>query len=279
MIKKFIKKFVNNKYLYSVIAILILMIFLIPIYWMAVTGFKSPTNLYEYPPKLIPTNLTFKPMQDVFEVGGLRYMGNSFLIATSSMIFTMIIASFGAYAIARLKVRWINWILLFFLVAQMLPPVLLTTPLFIIFYNMGLTNTYLAVILACSTQGVPFAMIMLRTVFMQVPVELEEAAMVDGCTRLQSLIKITFPVAKSGMLVGAVISFIWAYGNFVYPLSLINEERMQPATVGLYNFIGAQSIEWNNVMAFATLAALPLIIIFIVLQKQIVQGLSAGAFK
>lgn len=278
MMKK-LKKLMNNKYLYSVIALLILIIYLIPIYWMFVSGFKPSQELFEYPPKLIPTNFTFKPMQEAFEVGALRYLGNSFLIATSSMIFTMIIASFGAYAIARLKVRWVNWILLFFLTAQMLPPVLLSTPLFIIFYNMGLTNTYLAVILADSTLGIPFAVVMLRTVFMQVPVDLEEAAMIDGCTRLQSLVKVTFPVAKSGMLVVAVFSFIFAYGDFVFALSLINEERMLPATVGLYNFIGSQAIRWNNVMAFATLVILPLIIIFIVLQKQIVQGLSAGAFK
>lgn len=273
------KKLINNKYLYSVIAILILIFYFTPLYWMFVSGFKPPKDLFRYPPQLIPTNITFEPMLKVFEAGVLRYLGNSFLIAGSSMVFTMIIASFGAYAIARLKARWANWILLFFLVAQMLPPVLMATPLFIIFYNMGLTNTYLAVILANSTLAVPFAVIMLRTVFLQVPKDLEEAAMIDGCTRLQTVIKITFPVAKSGMVVVSVFSFIFAFGDFIYALSLMNQERMQPATVGLYNFMGSQAIQWNSVMAFATLTALPLIIIFIVLQKRIVQGLSAGAFK
>lgn len=273
------KKLMKNKYLYSVIAILILIIYFTPLYWMFISGFKPPKDLFGYPPKLIPTNITFEPMQKVFESGVLRYLGNSFLIAGSSMIFTMIVASLGAYAIARLKSRWANWILLFFLVAQMLPPVLMATPLFIIFYNMGLTNTYLAVILANSTLAVPFAVIMLRTVFLQVPVELEEAAMIDGCTRLQTVIKITFPVAKSGMVVVSVFSFIFAFGDFIYALSLMNQQEMQPATVGLYNFMGSQAVQWNSVMAFSTLTALPLIIIFIVLQKRIVQGLSAGAFK
>lgn len=273
------KKLMNNKYLYSVIAILILIIYFTPLYWMFVSGFKPPQDLFRYPPKLIPTNITFEPMLKVFEAGVLRYLGNSFLIAGSAMVFTMIVASFGAYAIARLKARWANWILLFFLVAQMLPPVLMATPLFIIFYNMGLTNTYLAVILANSTLAVPFAVIMLRTVFLQVPKDLEEAAMIDGCTRLQTVIKITFPVAKSGMVVVSVFSFIFAFGDFIYALSLMNQESMQPATVGLYNFMGSQAIQWNSVMAFAALTALPLIIIFIVLQKRIVQGLSAGAFK
>ncbi|RCW56519.1 carbohydrate ABC transporter permease [Halanaerobium sp. ST460_2HS_T2] len=273
------KKLMNNKYLYSVIAILILILYFAPLYWMFVSGFKPPQDLFEYPPKLIPTNITFEPLQRVFAAGVLRYLRNSFIIAGSSMIFTMIVASFGAYAIARLKARWANWILLFFLVAQMLPPVLMATPLFIIFYNMGLTNTYLAVILANSTLAVPFAVIMLRTIFLQVPKDLEEAAMIDGCTRFQTVIKITFPVAKSGMVVVSVFSFIFAFGDFIYALSMMNQEHMQPATVGLYNFMGSQAIQWNSVMSFASLTALPLIIIFIVLQKRIVQGLSAGAFK
>ena len=278
MIKKFWNK-LNKKILYSITGIFILIVYFTPVYWMFISGLKPARDIFSYPPKFIPSNITLEPIISVFEVGGLRYLRNSFIIAGSSTIFTISIASLAAYAIARLNVGWIKWLILLFLVAQMLPPVLMATPLFVIFHNLGLTNTYLAVILANSTLTVPFAVIMLRTVFLQVPVELEEASRIDGCGRLGSLLRITFPVAKSGMIVVSVICFILAFGDFIFALTLMNRESMQPATVGIYNFLGAQAAQWNNVMAFASLTVLPLIIIFIVLQKPIVKGLSEGAFK
>lgn len=278
MLKKIYNK-LNKKILYSFFGIIILIIYFMPVYWMFLSGLKRGRDIFSYPPQLIPRDITLEPLLSVIEIGGLRYIRNSFIIGGFTALFTMIVASFAAYAIARLQVRWIHWILLLFLVAQMLPPVLMATPLFVIFHNLGLTNTYLAVILANSTLTVPFAVIMLRTVFLQVPVELEEASLIDGCNKLQTLFKITFPVAKSGMTVVGVISFIFAFADFIFALSLLNRQHMQPATVGLYNFMGAQAVQWNNLMAFASVTVLPLIIIFILLQKPIVRGLSEGAFK
>jgi multiple sugar transport system permease protein len=165
------------------------------------------------------------------------------------------------------------------MLSQVLPPPLLVTPMFVIFRQLDLVNTYTAVILATTSKTLPFAVIMLRTTFAQIPIEIEEAARVDGCSRLMAFIKVTLPLAHVGYIVVGSLVFLQAYGEFVYPVSLMNKQSMQPATVGLYGFVGADYSDWGNAMAFATVMVLPVLIIFVALQKRIVSGLTSGALK
>ena len=135
--------------------------------------------------------------------------------------------------------------------------------------NYGLTPVF----------GLPFAVIMLRTTFAQIPIEIEEAARVDGCSRLIAFLRVTLPLARVGYIVVGSLVFLLAYGEFVYAISLMNKQSMQPATVGLYGFVGADYSDWGNAMAFATVMVLPVLIIFVALQKRIVSGLTSGALK
>lgn len=257
----------------------ILIVYIIPMYWMVVSGLKPRSELYSVPPSIFPANPQIASFIRVLNDGALFHVANSFLIAGSTVLLTLILAAPASWALARLTRRWTRVIVLAFLMAQMMPTVLMATPLFVIFRNMGIINTYAAVIIGNATITIPFAVVVLRTVFMGVPMELEESALIDGCTMRQVLFRIVIPVGKAGLVIASVMSFILAWGDFIYANSFISNSSLHPATVAMFNYIGAQSTDWSAIMAFATLIALPLVIIFVVLQKHVVQGLSAGALK
>lgn len=269
----------KRKIILSIFAFAMMLVYLIPVFWMYISGLKTEQDVYAIPPSIIPNPITLDPIIQTLSSGGIRYFMNSMLIGITSTSLTLILAGFTGFAIARLRNRWVSAVVLLFLIAQMLPTVLRVTPLFVIFNNLGLINTYAAVILANASLTLPFAVVMLRTTFLATPVEIEEASLIDGCSLLQSFIRVSVPMGKAGFAVVGAMSFVWSFGDFIFALSFLNKERMHPATVGLYNFIGAEATSWNNVMAFAGLTALPLILLFMVFQKQIVKGLSTGSFR
>ncbi len=265
--------------IYTLGAFLAMGIYLVPVFWMYVSGLKTERDVYAIPPTLIPDPITFEPILQTLASGGGRYFANSVLIATASTALTLILAGCTGFAVARMKSRIVSPVVLIFLIAQMLPTVLRVTPLFVLFNRAGLINSYASVILANASLTIPFAVIMLRTAFLAAPTEIEEASLIDGCGLLQSFLRISIPMSKAGFAVVGAMSFVWSFGDFVFALSFLSRESMHPATLGLYNFIGAEATSWNNVMAFAGLTALPLIALFMVLQKQIVKGLSTGSFR
>ncbi|MBL7005721.1 MAG: carbohydrate ABC transporter permease [Spirochaetia bacterium] len=269
----------KKKIVKLVVALIATGTYLIPVLWMYISSFKTERDVYSLPPTLIPNPVTFDPIVQTLSSGGIRYFFNSMVIGSFSTFLTLILAAFTGFALARLKKRWVSMIVLVFLIAQMLPTVLRVTPLFIVFNNLRLINTYAAVILANASLTIPFSVILLRTTFLATPQEIEEASLIDGCSHIKSFFLISVPMGKPGLAVAGAMSFVWSFGDFIFSLSFLNKPSMHPATVGLYNFIGAEATSWNNVMAFAGLTALPLILLFLIFQKQIIQGLSTGSFR
>jgi multiple sugar transport system permease protein len=260
--------------------LLIATTYLFPVYWMIVSALKTASEVNASTPTLFPHEPTLIAFRWIFERENIgRYLTNSFLISTGSTILTLLLATGSSYALSRVRSIWMDAVLVAVMLSQVLPPPLLVTPMFVIFRQLDLVNTYIAVILATTSKTLPFAVIMLRTTFAQIPIEIEEAARVDGCSRLMAFIKVTLPLARVGYIVVGSLVFLQAYGEFVYPVSLMNKQSMQPATVGLYGFVGADYSDWGNAMAFATVMVLPVLIIFVVLQKRIVSGLTSGALK
>lgn len=269
----------RTRILPMVVTLLVTSAYLFPIYWMFVSGLKTPDDIFRFPPKFIPEAISSDSVRAAFQAGYLRYLRNSLVIALTTTLVTFVLTAPAAYAVARLQSELVKWMLLLFLVAQLLPPVLMATPLFVIFRGVGLINRYLAVILANATLTVPFSIIMLRPVFIEIPLELEEAAFIDGAHRHTVLLRIVIPMARNGFIIVGVLTFIFAYQDFIYALSFLPNQNLHPTTVGLHTFIGAQAIAWNRVMAFASLSSLPLVILFVVLQKQIMRGITSGAIK
>lgn len=264
----------------SGIGALIAGVYLFPVYWMYASGFKEQTELDGNPPTLVPHAPTLSHFRWIFERENVGlYLWNSVLISACVSALTLLLATGAAYALARVRAWWVDAVLIATMLSQVLPPPLLVTPMFVIFRQIDLINTQLAVILATTTKTLPFAIVMLRTSFAQVPIDLEEAARVDGAARAIAFLRVTLPLARVGYLVVGTLVFLLAYGEFVYPLSLVNRKALQPATVGLYGFVGADYSDWPNAMAFASVFVTPVILAFMLLQRRIVSGLTAGALK
>jgi multiple sugar transport system permease protein len=269
-----------RRWILLTIGVTIAAFYLFPVYWMYVSSFKASSELNASPPTLLPEAPTLAAYAWIFTRENIaRYLGNSLFQSTSVTLLTLVLATGAAYALSRVRSVWMDAVLVGIMLSQVLPPALLATPMFVIFRQIDLINTQTAVILATTTKTLPFAVIMLRTTFAQIPVELEEAARVDGCSRLKAFFSVTLPLARIGYIVVGALVFLLAYGEFVYPVSLVNKNELQPATVGLYGFVGADYSDWSNAMAFASIFVTPVIVIFMLLQRRIVSGLTAGALK
>ena len=264
----------------TVVAAAIVALYLFPLYWMAISGFKTQAEIFADPPTFFPAAPTFEAFHDVImRENVLRFLRNSIIIAVPVTLLTTALSAMGAYAMARLKSRLVDVALVTVLMLQVFPEALLATPIFIIFKSIGLVDTFAGVILATSARAIAFALVVLRPMFRQIPVELEEASQVDGCVTWQTFWFVILPLMRVPLIVVAAITFAQAYGQFVYPLTLLSSHELQPGTVGLYGFIGAEVSDWHRVMAFASLFVLPVLLLFLLLQRRIVSGLTAGALK
>jgi len=265
----------------ALVGSLIVIVFLFPIYWMIATSLKTMPAIFASPPQLIPD----PPVFDAYRAAVfdnpvvLRAIRNSVIVSLGTMLLTLLLAAPAAYALARLRLRGAGVLLLLLLLTQLLPSVVLAGPLFVLFSRVGLVNSFPALILADTTITLPFATIILRPFFLAVSRELEAAAMVDGSTLWGAFWQIVLPLVRPGLITVAVFAFLFAWGEFVFALSLNVNEEVQPVTVALNKFIGQYGTQWNNLMAVATTVALPIIAIFASLQRFVVGGLTAGASK
>lgn len=271
---------VIRPWLLTAIGAVIAAFYLFPVYWMVVSALKTSNEVNAAIPTLWPHEATLAAFRWIFERENVaRYLSNSLIISTGTTALTLLLATGAAYALSRVRSMWMDAVLIGVMLSQVLPPPLLVTPMFVIFRQLDLVNTYTAVILATTSKTLPFAVIMLRTTFAQIPIEIEEAARVDGASRLSAFTRVTLPLARVGYIVVGTLVFLLAYGEFVYPVSLMNRQSLQPATVGLYGFVGADYSDWGYAMAFASVMVLPVLAVFVALQKRIVSGLTAGALK
>jgi multiple sugar transport system permease protein len=255
-------------------------LYLFPIYWMFVSGLKTAAEIFANPPTLVPRQPTLDTFEYIFvRENVLRYLRNSVIIALPVTLITLALGSMGSYAMSRIRTRLVDVALVTVLLLQVFPEALLATPMFIIFRMLDLLNTFPAVILATASKTLAFALVILRPMFRQIPVEVEEASLVDGCSPFQTFWRIVLPMMRVPLLVVGTLSFVQAYGQFVYAITMLNRLEMQPATVGIYNFVGAEYADWHRVMAFSSVFVLPILVIFVLLQSRIVAGLTAGALK
>jgi multiple sugar transport system permease protein len=264
-----------------VIAIILAAIYLFPLYWMYVTSLKTGSAMYATPPSFWPTDPQWSIYSDVWLSRDMaRYLWNSLVIAVGSVALIAIFGVGCAYVLARYRNVWVDIGLFLILMLQVLPPSLMITPIFVGFSQIGLLNyPRLAVIIAVAANKMPFFVVLVRATFMSVPMELEEAALVDGNSRIGAFFNIVLPLARNGILVSAILIFMQAFGEFVYSKSMIQAAELQPASVGLNTFMGPNTTEWNKIMAYATIYVTPILAVFILLQRRIVSGLTSGALK
>lgn len=266
----------------NIISILLMLVLLFPLFWIIVTSLKTEQEIFRNPPTIFPEVLNVKSYTAQLESGDFNMFqsfGNSLVISVGAMLISVVLSVPASYGIARYHFKGKKAVILGFLITQMLPVSVILTPMFILFKNMSLLNTPMAAILADATIGIPFSVLILKNYFASIPKELEEAAYIDGCNRLKAFIKILVPVAKPGVIVCAIFSFLYAWGDLAYGMTFIQNQQQRPITAGIFNFMGQYGTKWSYLTAFAVVTIIPVALIFIFMQKYIISGMTNGAVK
>jgi ABC-type glycerol-3-phosphate transport system permease component len=251
-----------------------------PVYWMILTSLRARPDIFASPPQLLPTNLTFENYRTVLDRPEVsRYLFNSVKVSLLSAGGGVVIASLAAYAFSRFRFRGRTLLLSTVLFTQLFPAVVLILPLFILWDRIGLLDSHIALVVSYLAFTVPIGAWLLRSFFDAVPIELEEAALVDGSTRLGAMIKITLPLSAPGIASVFLYLFIAVWNEFLMAFTFINNDDLRTLSVGVFTFQGQYSTNWGAIMAVSTIAALPILVLFVVLQRYFVQGLGAGALK
>jgi ABC-type glycerol-3-phosphate transport system permease component len=254
---------------------------LFPFYWIVITSLKSNAVLAQGTTSLLPSHVTFSNYIDDFtQQDFIRPLINSAIVCLSATLLTVVIASMAGYALSSTRIRGRPLIMGFILIAGFFPILALVGPLFIAYKHTGLLNSYPALILAYLIYTLPLATWLLSSYFSQIPRELEEAAIVDGLTRVQALRKVIIPVALPGVFTAAILAFILAWNDFTFALSFMTTPNMYTAPVAIVSLGQSQYQTFYNLIdAAVVIIAIPIALIVILAQRRIVSGLTAGAIK
>lgn len=257
---------------------------LIPFYWMVVSAFRRPEDQFSNLP--IPWPFSVQNFGAVFGqgVGFGRSLLNSLIVAGTTTLLTLVVGTFASYALARLDFRFKNAVLAVIIATSMFPPISLIIPLLKLFTNnLHWINTYQAMILPSLSFALPLAVFNLTAFFRQLPFDLEQAAMVDGCTPGQAFRKVIIPLAAPGVFTTAIITFIAAWNEFLIALSMVNQKQMQTATVAISKFTGVSGSGFDQPfgtqMAAGVIVTIPLVVAVLIFQRRIIAGLTTGGVK
>jgi multiple sugar transport system permease protein len=258
----------------------VLMVCLFPFAWMALSSIKLLRELYTVPPHWIPEMPTLEHYRRVLFASNVpRYFLNSVIISTGSTALALLLAVFAAYGFARFQFRGKRTAQVCILVGQLLPTAAIIVPLFMTLRYLDLVNTYLGLILVYTILTLPLSVWMLTSYFRAIPVELEEAAIIDGASRLSILFRITLPLSLPGVVAVLVYAFVTTWNEFIFALVLAQDSQVKTLPIGIAEFTGEFTTDWGAVMAASLLMTLPIAIVFFALQRLFVGGLTAGAVK
>ncbi len=265
-----------------VVLIVILVFLLFPLFWVLMTSFKSNMEAYKFPPTFIPENPTVQSYIDLFTKNNefFIYYRNNFIVAGSAAALTTFIAIMAGYALSRFHFRWNLWIVACFTSAQMFPVVSRLISLYKILGDVHLINTRAGLVMAVTASMLPFTIMLMSSFYDGIPVELEEAARVDGAGRLQILFKVVAPLIKPGMLAVGIYAFLLSWDDYLHAATLIQTDALRTLSAGVaLRYLGELSYDWSLVNTISIVGTLPMVILFFFFQKYMVKGLVAGAVK
>jgi multiple sugar transport system permease protein len=257
----------------------VLILFIGPIVWFVLLAFRPPGDTYTIPPKVFFTP-TFESFNVTFVNPGNNapQLVNSLIIATGATLLSLPFSLAAAYALARFRMRAKRFIMMWYISQLMAPPIVFLIPYFILMTRIGWAGTYQSVMVLLQTITIPFSVWLLKSFIDEVPVELEEAVLVDGGTRFQSFRHITLPLALPGIIVTSMFAFVFSWNNVIFPL-VLTKQSTTTLPVGTISFFASTGVYWNQIAATAVVAMLPPMLIFLVLGRYVVRGLTFGAVK
>ncbi len=258
-------------------AIVLTVLFLFPVYWLFMIAFKTPEEIFHSPPVWYPARIQFDNFAVLFKDGDAVTVGNSLLIAGASTLVSMFFGTLGAYSLARFRTGGEN-LAVWIISQRMVPPIAIVFPLFLLYVWLGWVDTFYGLILLYTAFNLPYVIWMMRGYIEDVPIDLEQSALVDGCTRWQVLLRVVFPMVRTGLFATAVFTFVFAWNDFLFAL-VMTRSAVVTFPVQVTHYFGAQSNFWAKIAAMSVLGTLPVFLAVAAMQKYLVRGISLGAVK
>ncbi len=258
----------------------VLLVLIFPFIWLVLTSVRPEADLFLDSFQLFTESITFESYRTLLATTDFpRYILNSLFVCLTATFLTVTIGLLAAYSFSRRNFPYRNVLLMIVVFTQLFPFIILITPVYAIFFRLALVNTYHGLIIAYIAITLPFAVYMLLGYLDSVPRELDEAAIIDGCSTFGVIFRVVLPVAMPGVIATAIYAFALAWNEFLFSLTLMTQNELKTVPVGLASFFGQYTTQWNLVMAASVFATIPTVIIFLFLQRQLVSGLAAGAVK
>lgn len=258
-------------------AIIVTAIFLLPIYWLAAISFKTPDEIFAYPPVWWPDSFQLANYEVLFKDGDVVTIWNSLIVSFLSTILAMALGTACAYSIARFRTGGeglASWIIS----NRMVPPIVVAFPIFLLYVQLGWVDTHHGLIVLYTAFNLPYVIWMMRGYIQEIPIELEEAVLVDGGSRWTVLRQVVLPLARTGLMATAVFTFVFAWNDFLFALVLTRNE-VTTFPVQVTHYFGGQSNFWAKIAAMSMLGTLPILLVVGALQRYLVRGISLGAVK
>lgn len=263
--------------LYLLLAFLVV-IFLAPTCWVILSSFKSSSELFAWPPSILPRNPTAENFTAAFAKGDFgRFFANSGFVAIISTVITVVINTMAGYAFAKYDFPFRNAIFVLFIATLMLPLEVIMIPIFQVVKTFGMYNSLWGIIIPPA--ATPTGVFLARQYFLSVPNELLEAARIDGATERRIFMQLILPIAKPVMSVLAIFSFMWRWNDFMWPLLVIRDMDKYTVQLALANFNGQFSVDWSSLLAMAVVSMIPVLVVFMIFQKQFVKGMVVSGMK
>ncbi|WP_184596170.1 carbohydrate ABC transporter permease [Streptomyces violarus] len=257
-------------------ALLILAVLLFPVYWMLNTALQPESSIAAT--EWFPATPSLKNFDTAISTQGGSLL-TSFVVALGAVVVCLALAAPAAYGLAQFGLRGGRGIVFATLITQMVPGIVIANALYSAYAQLDLVNSYLGLILADASLGLPFAVVLLRAFMVSIPNEVVEAAMVDGANRFTAFVRIVLPMSRNALITAGLFTFLFAWSDFMFALTLNTTDDVKPITLGIYQFVGAHVSDWGAVMATAVLSAVPAAILLVVAQKYIAAGITGGSVK
>ena len=264
-------------FVHTILGVAILAVLLFPLYWMLDTSLQ-PHQAGGVKTPWLPIHPSLHGYTQAIHDQG-RHLLTSLVIALGCVAFSLLIAAPAAYALAQFNVRGTGVVLLMILISQMIPGIVVANALYRFYSDLGLLNSIPGLILADSALAIPFAILILRAFMLTLPRSIMEAARVDGAGPLRVFVSVVLPVSRNAIITAALFSFLFAWGDFLFALTLTTGDTVRPVTVGLYLYVGTYVTDWSAAMATAVMASVPAIVLLVIAQKYVAAGTTAGAVK
>ena len=268
----------SQKTLTYILLITFSAIWLFPVLWIFLSSFKNNTELYQFPPTFLPQQFTLEHFVNAFEKGNFgKYFLNSAIVAITSTILLLLINSMAGYALAKYKFKGGTFILLAFISTLMIPLEVIMIPIFKVLSFLGLYNTLLALIIPPA--ATPTGVFMLRQYLLTIPNELIEAARIDGAGEWKIYWRIILPLCQPILAALAIFSFMWRWDDFLWPLIAISDPNKYTVQLALSNFIGEFNVDWGSLLAMSVITMIPVLIVFLIFQKHLVNSMATSGMK